>query len=182
MRVVATTGMPGAGKGLAVEVARGLGFEIMRMGDLVREEVERQGKQESPSTVGRVASDVRAAEGPDAWAKRTLERLEEMDADAILIDGLRNLDELERFREALGDELMVVAILASPETRYERLAKRGRGEDTPDWDKLRERDHRELGYGLGDVIAMAEIYIENEGDPEQAKTTLNAVLGAVEPS
>lgn len=178
MRVVATTGMPGAGKGLAVEVAQELGFDIVRMGDLVREEAERRGLEPVPESFGQVASDLREAEGPEAWARRTVERIQEIGDERILVDGVRNLEELDVLREALGDDLLVVAILASPSTRYERMMKRGRAEDTTDLATLEERDRRELGYGLGDVIAMADIYIDNEGDPEEAQATLRAVLGA----
>lgn len=178
MRVVATTGMPGAGKGLAVEVADELGIEVIRMGDLVREETEDRGLPKEPASYGRVASELRDKEGKDAWAKRTVERIRETDAETILIDGVRNLEELAEFRRALGDDLLTVAILASPSTRYERLAKRGRAEDSEDREVLLERDLRELAYGLGDVIAMSEVYIENEGDPDEARATLRAVLGA----
>ncbi len=178
MRVVATTGMPGAGKGLAVEIAQELGIEVIRMGDLVREETEIRGLPETPQSFGQVASELREREGQDVWAKRTVQRIRDTAAETILIDGVRNLEELAEFRRELGDDLLVVAILASPSTRYERLAKRGRAEDSEDRDVLLERDLRELDYGLGDVIAMSDVYIENEGDPEEARSTLRAVLGA----
>lgn len=178
MRVVATTGMPGSGKSLAVEVANELDIEVIRMGDLIREETAERELPKEPASFGRVASEVRQAEGADAWAHRTVDRLRETDADMVLIDGVRNLEELGVFRNELGEDLLLVAILASPDTRYERLAKRGRAEDSEDREVLLDRDLRELDYGLGDVIAMADIYIENEGSPDEARSTLRAVLGA----
>lgn len=178
MRVVATTGMPGSGKGLAVSVARELELEVVRMGDLVREEVEQRGLPAEPESYAQVASEVRETEGAGAWGERTIEEIMDEGADEVLIDGVRNLEELAAFRRDLSEELLVVAILASPETRYERLAKRGRLEDATDRDGYLERDLRELDYGLGDVIAMADVYIENEGDPAETKATLRAVLGA----
>lgn len=178
MHVIATTGMPGSGKSLAVEVAEELSIPVLQMGDLVRGETADRDLEPSPEAFGEVASQMREEEGADVWAQRTLERLEGIDAEPVLIDGVRNLEELTTFRKALGDDLLLVAILASPETRYERLAERGRAEDTDDRDTLLDRDLRELGYGLGDVIAMADVYIENEGDPDEARATLRAVFGA----
>lgn len=178
MRVIATTGMPGSGKSLAVEVAEELSIPVLQMGDLVREETADRGLEPAPESFGEVASEMRDEEGADIWARRTIERLEGIDAEPVLIDGVRNLEELETFRGELGDDLLVIAVLASPGTRYERLAKRGRAEDATDREALRERDLRELGYGLGDVIAMADVYIENEGDPDEARATLRAVFGA----
>lgn len=178
MRVVATTGMPGAGKELAVDIAEEIGLPVVRMGDLVREETERRGLPDEPESYGQVAVHLRAQEGPGIWAQRTIERIEQLDAETVLIDGVRSLVELDTFRDALGDNLLVVAVLASPTTRYERMLKRGRGEDADSIQALRERDERELGHGLGDVIAMADAYIENEGTIEQAQASLRGVLGA----
>jgi dephospho-CoA kinase len=179
MRVVATTGMPGAGKGLGVEVAEQLGVEVVAMGDLVREVTRERGLDPGPEAFGRVATEVRQEEGPDAWARRTVERVREVGESPVLVDGMRSLDELDVFREAF-DDVLTVALLASPETRYERMRERGRSEDAEDEAALRERDRRELGHGLGEAIAMADIYIVNEETPEQAKATLRAVLGAGE--
>jgi hypothetical protein len=55
---------------------------------------------------------------------------------------------------------------------------RARGEDAKDAKVQRERDIRELGYGLGGAIAMADIFVDNEGDPEEVRQTLKAILGA----
>lgn len=178
MRVVATTGMPGSGKGLAEEVARELDIEVVSMGDLVRAETERQGLPDAPESYGKVAGEIREAEGDDAWAHRTVEHIREAEATQLLIDGIRNLEEVEVFREAFGDAFILVAILAAPDTRYERMQARGRGEDSADVDVLRQRDLRELGYGLGEAIAMADIYVTNEGDPADTRSLLRGILGA----
>ena len=38
MKVIGVTGMPGSGKGVASGVARSLGFKLIRMGDVIRED------------------------------------------------------------------------------------------------------------------------------------------------
>jgi dephospho-CoA kinase len=178
MRVVATTGMPGSGKSLAIEVAEEIGYEVVSMGDIVREETRKRGLPAEPESFGKVASEVREEHGPGAWAQPTAERVRSLDADGVLVDGLRNIEELEILREELEDDVLVVAMLASPATRYARMKERGRAEDGETEEELHERDLRELGYGLGDVVAMADVYVDNEGDPAQAKATLRGVLGA----
>lgn len=178
MRVVATTGMPGSGKGLAVEVAQELSIPVVSMGDLVRDEAAKRGLPDDPSSYGKVAGDVREAEGTDAWAKRTLAKVDDLATERLLIDGVRNLDEVEVFRQAFEGEFCLVAILAASSTRYARMKERGRGEDAAEDARLRERDLREIGYGLGGAIAMADVYVENEGDVEEARSLLRAVLGA----
>ena len=170
--------MPGPGKGLAVEVAHELGVPVVSMGDLVRREATARGLPDIPASYGQVASELRGSQGPDVWAVRTLVELKTIEAPTVLIDGIRNLQEVERFRGALGHDLLLVAFLASPATRYARMLGRGRGEDADDEDALRERDLRELGYGLGGPIAMADVYVDNEGSADEARELLRGVLGA----
>ena len=40
MKVKGITGMPGSGKGIVAGVARNLGFQVIRMGDVIREEAQ----------------------------------------------------------------------------------------------------------------------------------------------
>jgi len=60
---------------------------------------------------------------------------------------------------------VLIAIHSSPKTRYERLIKRGRAEDKK-YEDLAKRDFEELQMGIGNVIAMADYVLTNEGDVE----------------
>jgi len=42
MKVIGVTGMPGSGKGIVAGVAKSLGYEIIRMGDVIREEAKKR--------------------------------------------------------------------------------------------------------------------------------------------
>ena len=178
MRVVAVTGMPGSGKGLATEVADKLGVRVVSMGDLVRAETEARGLPPEPASYGEVASDVREKEGLHAWATRTLASLDLPIEGTLLIDGVRNLEEVAVFRTAFGDAFVLVAVVASPSTRYDRMLKRQRAEDADDPARLRERDLREIGYGLGGAIAMADVTIDNEGDADATRARLRQLLSS----
>src|SRR5437773_942901 len=56
VRVVCLTGMPGCGKEEALAVAQTLGFSVVRMGDVVREEALRRGLPITDATVGGMAN------------------------------------------------------------------------------------------------------------------------------
>ena len=60
-------------------------------------------------------------------------------------------------------EAVLLAIHASPQTRYKRLVQRQRSDDPTDFEAFMERDKRELGIGMGSVIAIAAYMIINEG-------------------
>lgn len=171
MQVIAFTGLPGSGKSEAVAVAEQHGWTVVRMGDEVRAEAKRRGVELSDENLGRIADELRRREGMDVWARRSLPGK----ADRAVIDGIRNIEEIEYFREQL-DDFVLVAIHASPDTRYQRLRQRGRADDATSREALRERDERELGWGIGSVVAMADVVIVNEGSLEELQRKVRRLI------
>lgn len=173
MKVVVLTGMPGSGKEEFVQVARSLGYQVVRMGDVVRAEASRQGVEMDDKGVGGFASSERQRHGFDVWAKRCVPLIEEQ---RTIIDGSRGLQELEVFREAFGREVVLVAIHTSPAERYPRLRRRDRADAPRTWQEFEERDRRELGWGLGSLIAMADVMLVNEGTLEEFRRAARYLL------
>jgi dephospho-CoA kinase len=173
MRIVVLAGMPGSGKEEFVLVARSLGYEIVRMGDVVRAEATGRGVQNSDRGVGGFANTERQAHGNDIWARRCLHRLK---GRRTIVDGSRSLDELEVFRKEFGDSVELVAIHAPQRQRYQRLLDRGREDAPGSWEEFLERDRRELSWGLGSLIAMADTMLVNEGDLEDFKMVCKEFL------
>lgn len=162
MRVFAFTGMPGAGKSVAVEVATKQGIPVFRMGDFIWEEVRRRGLPIDSGSVAEVAMQMRTDFGPGVWAEKTVDRLKTLHADMAVIDGVRSEAELEVFRHRLGGDFTLVAVHASRHTRKKRLLSRQREDDVRDEGEFLARDERELGWGLGRVIALADVMLVNE--------------------
>jgi dephospho-CoA kinase len=162
VRAIAFTGMPGAGKSVAVEVARDLALPVVRMGDLIWEEVRLRGLPLDNAHVGQVATELRQKEGPGVWAYRTLAKVREPSPRRVVIDGVRSMAEVDVFRQELGEEFLLVAIHASPRTRLRRLLERHRADDVRDPKEFQARDARELSWGIGTVIALADVMLENE--------------------
>ena len=160
--------MPFSGKSEAVMIAKELNIPVIRMGDMVWQETKNQGLELNDKNVGMVANDMRKTHGMDIWAKRTLEKIKSMkDANLLVIDGLRNIEEIETFEKELGKDFVVVAVQVSDELRYQRAMSRGREDDSQDLNLIKERDKRELSWGLGNVIASADIVVSNECSLEE---------------
>ncbi len=172
MKVYIIVGMPGAGKEEFVTVCQDLGMEIIRMGDVVRDEAEARGIP-NDGGIGKFAHSERQAHGYDIWARRTVPLVKE---ELTIIDGCRGTAEVDVFREGFGESVKIVAIHASPQTRFQRLKRRNRGDAPDDLEEFRERDQRELGWGLGNVIARANFMIVNEGTLDRFKAEAEEVL------
>ena len=172
MKAIAFTGMPGAGKTEAINVAKEMGIKVISMGDEVREEVIRRRLPLSDEITGMVADEMRKKYGADYWARKCIEKIRD---DFFVIDGIRSMEELEIFKSKI-DDLILVAIHASQNTRYERLRRRKRYGDEISFEKFKERERRELGWGLGNVIAMADIVIINEGSLEEFREKIRKIL------
>lgn len=165
MKIIAFVGMPASGKSEASNVAREMGIPVVTMGDVIRKEVERRGAD--PADGGRIANELREQEGMDAIAKRCMvlieEKMKETPCDIFVIDGVRGIAEVDYFKEHLGAGFVLVSIaIDSPiEERFDRIVSRRREDDMDNIEQLKERDTREIGWGMGEAIAASDRIIEN---------------------
>jgi len=163
MTVIGVVGLPGSGKSEAAEVAAEMGVPVVTMGDVIRAECRERGLD--PATDhGTVAKALREENGLGAIAERSLPVIEDERAghDTVLVDGIRSDVEVERFREAFGEEFVLVEITAPFEVRAERLDLRGRDASAEaGGESLEDRDERELGFGMGEAMAMADVTVAN---------------------
>jgi dephospho-CoA kinase len=93
----------------------------------------------------------------------------------MLVDGCRSDTEVTVFRHNFGD-LYVLGIFASPETRHDRLMRRARGDDSAELNAMYDRDRRELKWGIGNALALADGMLVNEGDLASFRTAARAKL------
>jgi dephospho-CoA kinase len=178
MTVIGTVGLPGSGKSEAATVARGLDIPVVTMGDVIRQACRDRGLD--PATHhGEMARTLREENGPDAIAQRSLPRIREhlADSETVLVDGIRSDVEVERFVEAFGEEFLLVEITAPDEERAERLDLRGRDASAEaGGESIEKRDERELGFGMGEAMAVADCTVRNDGTLEAFHERVRTLL------
>lgn len=159
-KLFGVSGLPLSGKTTVANNLQEEGFQKVDMGDVVREEME---KRDIPTEqTGKFVSALREENGMDAIAKLTLPYVEEalQKNDKVVISGLRGWTEKECFEDNLSEELEIIAVWASRETRTQREQERAREEDKIS--SLEERDKREISHGAAKLITLADHMIINE--------------------
>jgi dephospho-CoA kinase len=185
MKVIGVTGMPGSGKSVVSRVAENLGMKVVRMGDVIRNEAQK--RNESP---GKVAVELRQEYGEFVVAERCVEFIKNFSTDKVnpsnnkpvndkpllfLIEGIRSPWEVQIFKKNFPN-FKVIAIHSAPKTRYMRLKKRMRSDDSAEAKEAIKRDQRELKFGIGEVIASADFLVVNESGKGKLKNTVRGIL------
>jgi dephospho-CoA kinase len=177
--VVGLAGMPGSGKSLVVKTAQQEGYAVVVMGDVIREETQKRGLKPTPKNIGKVMLELRKKGGNSIIADRCIPKIEQQKSGKVIVDGLRSLSEVDAFK-AHFSKFSLMAVHASPETRFNRLYRRRRSDDPDGWELFHERDMRELSVGLGNAIAIAEHIIINENKRADAKNKVKETLRMIE--
>jgi dephospho-CoA kinase len=175
--VVGVAGMPGAGKAVISRIANEKGFAIVVMGDVIREETKRRGLEPTSENIGKIMLKFREEEGPTVVAKKCIPKIANANTDIVLVDGIRSLNEIQEVKKNFP-RFALIAVHSSPETRFGRLFRRKRSDDPKGWEVFLERDLRELSVGQGNVIAIADYMIVNEGTLDEYKAEIQKVLEA----
>jgi dephospho-CoA kinase len=153
--------MPGAGKSTIAEGLKSKGYDIINMGNAVREEAKKRNLESTRENLGKLMLELREKNGPGAIAELVKPEIESSPSNVILIDGVRSNDEIQVLRKFGNVKLL--AIHASTGTRFDFLQKRGRSDDPQTQEHFDERDNRELGVGISNSIALSDYAISNIG-------------------
>ncbi len=176
MRVLGVSGMPGSGKGVVSRIAQTMGVKIIRMGDVIRDEALLRGQ-----SVGETAVSLRKEYGDYIVAEKCVEKIKrdfshsKTKKNTYMIEGIRSPYEIEIFHDNFPD-FVVVSVFSNPKTRFKRLKRRKRSDDSEELLEFQTRDKRELGFGIGEVIATSDYLIVNEGPLWRFKSQAKKIL------
>lgn len=176
MIVIGLVGLQGSGKTEILKVLEEMGAEWVRMGDVVWEELRRRGMEINEANVAGLGEELRRNEGLGAIAKRCIPIIQRKKSRVVVVDGIRGIAEVEEYRKAFGDDFHLWGVWASERSRYFRIAGRKREDDATGFEKFREKDRRELSWGLGEALALAEVMIVNEGALEELREKVKKVF------
>lgn len=179
MKLIAFVGMPASGKSEAAAIAKKLGIPVVNMGDVVREETARRGLPPTDENIGGTGTALRREDGLDVIAKRCVPKIRLIKSKVVVVDGIRNINEIEYYKKEFGNDFKLIAINTPFDIRFERVKKRARSDDMKSMEELIRRDEREKGWGLDRAIEKADINSDNTGTIEEFKEKMETLLGNI---
>jgi dephospho-CoA kinase len=179
MKVIAIVGMTGAGKSEVARVFEEHGFRRVRFGDITDEELKRKGLEPNEENERRVREGLRKKHGMAAYARLSLPRIDSLlKSSDVVVDGLYSWEEYTLLKERYGEKLSVLAVWASPATRYARLVRRAERPLT--LEEAASRDRAEIeNINKGGPVAMADFTVVNEGSLEELQGEIERVISGV---
>lgn len=172
MTIFIITGMPASGKNIARSYAESRELPYFATGDIVRDELKSKNIEATPENTASLSSKLRGTDGMGV-TRRALANAKATGSPVVFLEGMRSWQEIDLIRREA--QSVVVAFLAPRELRRARIISRGRPDDSADG--FDNRDMRELDYGVGLPIALADEYIVNTGTIEDALKQIDRIVG-----
>ena len=166
--LIAIVGMPGAGKSEVIGYLTKKGIASVRFGQITEDGLQAQGLPITPENEQQFREKLRRDEGMDAYAKKAKSQIDSLleKESVIAIDGLYSWEEYLTLTKTY-DNIVVVAVVADAQRRYERLSKRMVRPFTRQ--EARQRDVAEIEQlHKAGPIAIADYYLENNEDEKES--------------
>lgn len=179
MKVAAIVGMTGSGKSEVAMLFVENGFTRIRFGDITDHEVRKRGLELNEENERTVRELLRKEQGMAVYAKLNLPAIDAARKSSdVVIDGLYSWEEYTFLKTHYRKEFSVVAVWASPGTRYARLS--GRPIRPLTLEEASSRDKAEIEkVNKGGPIAMADFTILNEASLADLKKAVKTIISRV---
>ncbi len=179
MKVIVMLGLPLSGKTThAKDVTEEMNIPLFETGTFVYKAVEEAGLEATPENIVKIAGECKA-KSDSYFTEKALEYAKEtLGDDAIIfMSGVKAQSEVDYLVSAVGEEnFFMISFHASAGTRHYRLLNADRKAESSargakgvedlamanDRSRFNMRDDKELGYGLGRLMALAHYVINTE--------------------
>ncbi|MHA1551135.1 MAG: AAA family ATPase [Candidatus Heimdallarchaeaceae archaeon] len=178
MKIIVLSGLPLSGK---TTYAKKLGpkykMPLYETGTEVLEEVTGRGLEFSPENIKKVTDECKKI-SDSYFTEKLIEKVDALidDIPGVFLSGLRAVSEIEVLKKHYGDDnVFVISFHTSMKTRFNRLNNADRIAETTgakakedillrNFDNFLARNKKELGYGVGDVMALADYMMSTENE------------------
>ena len=179
--IIGITGAFGSGKSTASSFFENKGFTKIILSLLLEEEARKRDVQKITRKILQdIGNEWRRKYGKGILAKKAIYFLQKSNINKAVIDGIRNVGEVDEFREQKHFSLL--AVIADRQIRFERLKKLKRRESLTEslFNRLDRRDlglgQKETGLQVAKCIALSDVFIDNNSSISDFRDKLNNFL------
>jgi len=176
-KIIAIQGLPGSGKTVTIDyLMQKYGWPKVYFGDVTFDELKNRGWEINEKNERMVRENLRAKFGLLHYTKEVIKKIEAMENQpVILVESLYSWEEYLFFKEKFGANFYLIAIYASPKTRYARLADRPIRPLTAE--VAQTRDHAQItNISQAGPIAMSNFTMVNEGSLDDLYQDVDKVI------
>ena len=185
-KIVCITGLCGSGKSEVADFFVKQNYAYFRFGQITLDEIKKRNLEPTEANERPIREEFRKKYGMAAFAHLNIPKIDAFLSEGknILGDGLYSWSEYKKLKNKYGENLIVIAVYASPKTRYARLAdRRNHYDQDPDLkyrsfspEEAKTRDYAEIeNIEKAGPIAMADFTIINEGSLEELKNQIDKI-------
>lgn len=178
--VLALAGMPGSGKTTCSDILKKKGFTVIIMGDAVRREMLQKGMELNNKTLREYVVKIRKI-SPNYVLDLINKELNDafLTYDVVILDGVRNISEIKELKKR-GIKTAIVGIVTDKNVRFERIKNRNNSTDMSSFEEFEWREEKELKYGVGDVLACSDYYVQNNSSIEELEHKINNLVVSIQ--
>lgn len=179
--IIGITGPFGSGKSTVSAYLEAKGFKKVVLSSYLEEEAKKRGKAKiTRKLLQDIGNEWRGSYGRGVLAKKALESLKKGKISLAVVDGVRNVGEIEYLKKKAN--FMLLGVIADRTVRFNRLKKLKRREDlTPElFFKL---DCRDLGVNEGKTglqvalcIALSDYFVPNNEDKRKLEAKIDRIV------
>lgn len=178
--IIGITGTFGSGKTTAAAFFESHGYEKLTLSSFLELEAQKRGvKRITRKLLQDIGNEWREKYGKGVLAKIAVESVKDSDHQKFVIDGIRNIGEIDVLKKEA--EFTLVGVIADRPVRLERLKKMKRREElTPEL--FYKLDCRDLGLGQKDTglqvaycFSLSDYFVENNGTQVEFEEKLNTL-------
>lgn len=165
-QIVGISGTFGSGKSTAADFLTSLGYTKISLAQFLEDALLYSGEKNiTRKKLQDLGNSWRELHGSGVLGKKAVEYIEQNKPQKVVVEGFRNIGEIEEIKKA--GKFTLLGIVVNRSIRYKRLMKLKRREKlTPElFEKL---DYRDMGLGekitglqVAVCIAVADIFLEN---------------------
>ena len=167
--ILAAVGKNASGKDYFLEfISREYGIPLLSMGDVARDLAEKEGLEKTRENLHYISEKYMGIYGQDFFPNQLIEKIKALNAESVLVSGVRPPSDVEKFKTAFGKNFYLAAIIVSDDhVRYERTRSRGSARDDVTFEKFLELDeHEEALFHTSQSIGMADFVLYNDAPGE----------------